>query len=230
MALQPEGGRLDRIQATTRSDAPAKGSERLPRPFRIDLYTPAAFVSQATTTFCIPASLLTMMNMIDGRSVDSFAAQERLYDQARRFSTWRLRGDGAEAEGWARTLNDHGYGPYVVHVSRTRTAAIATAARALRQTGRPVGLMMWRGAHAWVMSGFRATADPRVSSDFRVTHVVVSDPWYPRVSSIWGPSRPPDAVVPADELGDDFLAFDRPLMSYPDKDGRFVLVLPVLRR
>ena len=35
------------------------------------------------------------------------------------------------------------------------------AAKAMRTTGKPVGLLMWRGRHAWVMSGFRATADPR---------------------------------------------------------------------
>jgi hypothetical protein len=30
----------------------------------------------------------------------------------------------------------------------------------LRQTKRPVGLVMWRGRHAWVMSGFESNGDP----------------------------------------------------------------------
>ena len=28
------------------------------------------------------------------------------------------------------------------------------------QTGRPVGLLVWRGAHSWVLHGYEATADP----------------------------------------------------------------------
>ena len=39
----------------------------------------------------------------------------------------------------------------------------------IRLTNRPVGLMTWRGAHSWVMSGFNATADPAVTDKFTVT-------------------------------------------------------------
>ena len=77
------------------------------------------------------------------------------------------------------------------------------------------------------MSGFRATADPALTNAFAVTHVHIQDPWYPRISSIWGRSRPPDALVPVRLLSQDYLAFRRPTVRYPDKDGRFVLVLPV---
>jgi hypothetical protein len=37
--------------------------------------------------------------------------------------------------------------------------AMRLAAMSIRTTGRPVGLSSGR-AHAWVMSGFEATADP----------------------------------------------------------------------
>ena len=198
-----------------------------PKPFAMDLYRDGAFVSQATASYCIPASMLTMMNMIDGGSRRSASTQRRLYALARKLSTWRLVGEGAEAEGWARALDELGFGPYVVHVADTRTAAIMEAARAIRTTGRPVGLMIWRGAHSWVMSGFKATADPATTDAFKVTHVNAEDPWYPRVSSIWGASRRPDSLVPVKRLSEDFLAFRRPTVRYPDKDGRFVLVLPI---
>jgi len=77
------------------------------------------------------------------------------------------------------------------------------------------------------MSGFRATADPAYTDDFTVTHVYVLDPWYPRVSSIWGPSRPPDAIVPVGLLAEDYFAWRRPAVRYPEKNGQFVLVVPV---
>jgi hypothetical protein len=170
-----------------------------------------------------------MMNMIDRGPNRSTPSQRRLYALARSLSTWRLVGGGAEAEGWAGALNRLGYGPYAVRVERTRAGAIKAAARALRLTRRPVGLIVWRGAHSWVMSGFRATADPAATDRFAVTHVHVQDPWYPRNSSIWGPSRRPGALVPVRLLSEDYLPFRRPTVRYPDKDGRFVLVLPVAR-
>lgn len=195
--------------------------------FTIDLYDKGDFVSQARADWCVPASILTMMNMIDGDGDGPTPTQRKLDRLARNLSTPRLRGAGSEPEGWAWSLDRLGAGPYEVRAERTRSAAIAAAARALRLTGRPVGLLMWRGAHAWVMSGFRATADPAYTDDFRVTHIHVVDPWYPRVSSIWGRPQPPGATIPVRRLAKDYLAWRRPAMRYPEKDGRFVLVVPV---
>jgi hypothetical protein len=103
------------------------------------------------------------------------------------------------------------------------------AARLMRLTGKPVGLVPWRGAHAWVMSGFRATADPAPPRDFTVTTVYIQDPWYPGVSTIWGRSRPPDSAVSMAQLAGDYLPYDRPFRTQPDRDGKFMLVVPKLR-
>jgi hypothetical protein len=208
-------------------DAPALDPPPKPGRFAIDLFDEGDFVSQARVDWCVPASILAMMNMIDVEGPRTTRTQGELDRLARRLSTARLRGAGSEPEGWAESLNRLGLGPYEVRAERTRGAAIAAAARALRLTGRPVGLLIWRGAHAWVMSGFRATADPAFTDDFRVTHIHVIDPWYPRVSSIWGPAQPPDAIIPVRRLAQDYLAWRRPAVRYPEKDGRFVLVVPV---
>jgi hypothetical protein len=136
-------------------------------------------------------------------------------------------GPGSEPEGWAGTLNKLGLGPYVVVSVRSRAAAIATAARAIALTRRPVGLLMWHGAHAWVMSGFEATANPATSDNFAVTSVRIVDPWYPRTSAIWGAGRRPDTVIPLGKLAADFLPWRRPAVRYVEKDGQYVLVLPV---
>jgi hypothetical protein len=98
----------------------------------------------------------------------------------------------------------------------------------VRLSERPVGLLVWRGAHAWVLSGFEATADPAMTAEFDVTHVWIQDPWHPRSSSIWGPGQPPNARIAVAKLSEDFLSWRRPTVRYPEKDGRYVLVLPVL--
>ena len=51
------------------------------------------------------------------------------------------------------------------------------ASRAIERTGAPVGLLVWRGRHAWVMSGFEATKD--LSDGGKVTSVTIYDPLYP---------------------------------------------------
>jgi hypothetical protein len=55
-----------------------------------------------------------------------------------------------------------------------------------------------------------------------VTDVYIEDVWYPRVSSIWGPSRKPDALVPVSLLPEDILPWRRPTGRYPGKDGKYV--------
>lgn len=49
---------------------------------------------------------------------------------------------------------------------KSRQNALRKAAHMMRKTGKPVGIVVWRGAHAWVMSGFTATADPALTVDF----------------------------------------------------------------
>jgi hypothetical protein len=123
-------------------------------------------------------------------------------------------------------LDRLGHGPYRVVAIRTFVAAVATAARTIRLTGRPVGLLVWHGAHAWVMSGFTATADPARTRAFGVTSVRISDPWYPRATGAFGRTHRPDSRIGLAELGRNFLRWHRPVARYAELDGRFVLVLP----
>jgi hypothetical protein len=191
----------------------------------MDLYHSGDFVSELTKTQCVPAAMQTIINILSPGADRSAATQTRLLTLARKLSVTHPDA-GAEPEGWAKGLTQLGYGPYTVDVEPTLVAAIHVAARAERLTGRPVGLLVWRGAHSWVMSGFKATADPAFTTNFRVTDVDIEDVWYPRISSIWGASRPPDALVPVGLLHEDYLPWHRPTGPYPGKDGRFVLVLP----
>ena len=132
--------------------------------------------------------------------------------------------------GWATGLNLVGAGPYDLVGTDTIDAALLAAARAIRLTGKPVGLLMWHGRHAWVMSGFRATADP-LNPDAKVTAVFVEDPLYPFGSSSWGPSPAPGAALTPAELGRQFVprrSSNRWSATPWGKElaGKYVLVLP----
>jgi len=197
----------------------------------MNLYRKGDFVHQANKNWCVAGSTLTMMNIIDdGKPRNSVAAQKRIYERGRKLSPVKrkLGPIGVDLIGWAELLNTRGYGPYEITPAETRRGAIRRAARAIRRTGRPVGLVTWRGAHSWVMSGFTATADPAYDKDFQVKAAYIQDTWYPFVSTIWGASRPPNTLVPVGKLAEDYLPYARPRAQWPRRDGNFMLILPVL--
>lgn len=118
---------------------------------------------------------------------------------------------------------------------QTLQGALKTAARAIRLTGRPVGLLVWSGRHAWVLSGLEATADPLTSKTFRVTAAIVEDPLYPHGSSVWGPSPSPGASISPSQLGKQFVprrSSSRWASVNPWSRalaGQYVMVLPYIQ-
>jgi hypothetical protein len=205
---------------------PAPTPTPTPKPvLAMNLYRKGDFVSQATKEQCVSAAMQIMLNIIGPTDDQSKRTQARIAQLAEDLS--KGRPGATEPLGWARGLERLGGGKYVVEVAPTRGRAIERAVRAIRATGRPVGLLVWRGAHSWVLHGFEATADPAGPGEMTVTHLYVSDPWYPRVSSIWGASRGPNARITPKQLEEDYLKWRRPTGRYPGMDGQFVLVLPV---
>ncbi|HEY7827836.1 MAG TPA: lipid II flippase MurJ, partial [Candidatus Limnocylindrales bacterium] len=206
------------------SPAPSASPSATPGPFAMDLYRKGDYVGELKDTWCVPAAMQTSMNIMNTAADTSQRTQARIFALARSIAP---APDGAaEPEAWATGLRELGYGNYQVTQKATVAEAIHVAARQVRLTNRPAGLMVWRGAHSWVMSGFTATADPAVSPNFTVIAVRIEDVWYPRLSSIWGYSRPPDSLVPVAALARDYLPWKRPTGAYPAKDGQFVLVIP----
>lgn len=217
--------------------APAAAAEK---PYRFDLYRHGDFVSQTTVYMCVGASMQMMLNIMDARDDRSARTQLRLQNLARNLSGPTRDGfqrQGASVRGWSGGLNELGAGPYRLVGTDTIQQALRLAAKAIGTTGKPVGLLVWSGRHAWVMSGFHATADPRVTDDFVVTRAIVLDPLYPHGSSRWGPSpRPRQAVTPS-VLGKQFVprrrgtwagaAIGSPTTSTLSAfSGKYVLVLP----
>lgn len=226
------------VAATTSREAnTAPARQELIRPFAMTLHTGADYVAQTNFVQCVGASMQIMLNMIEPGADRTAREQLRLQTVARAWSGRRPDGitrQGASVRGWAAGLNIEGGGPYQLVGERTLDDALRTAARAIRTTGRPVGLLVWRGGHAWVMSGFSATADPAVTNEFDVTRVVVLDPLYPYGSRTWGPSPRPGAALTPAQVGRQFVARRQRSLSSPSASvnrwstlgGKYVLVLP----
>lgn len=198
-----------------------------PQPFAINLYREGDFVPQYTFDWCVAASIQMAHNLIDSTGGGTWAdraQQNDLWEMARARSSDSF--NGANPFGWAQVLTEAGMGPYRVVSIPDYGEALRTAARAITETGRPVGLVMWSGRHAWVMSGFEARGDPRQFSDFSVTGIHVLDPLYPYGSGQWGPSPAPNSLLSPEELATQFVVREPRRWSSGLPAG-YLLVLPV---
>jgi hypothetical protein len=209
--------------ATPLVTAPPALAEAEPEPFDMNLYRKGDFVAQYTFEWCVGASLQMALNMSTSRSYTSRAHQQDMWQMAQARSDSPF--GGANPRGWTAALNDLGIGPYTLVSLPTFEEAVELAAQAIRDTDRPVGLVMWRGRHAWVMSGFEATADPARFDDFTVTGVRVQDPLYPHGSSVWGASPKPNSLLTLKELAQQYVMRDSRRVNLGVPPG-WLLVLP----
>jgi len=187
------------------------------------------FASQVAKDWCAPATV-QMVLTIFGRGDPSEAFQRELVSRIDEWETWEDSHNG----GWGpsamvEALVAYGVQGYEIRAYEARSDALRDAAVAISETGSPAVLLAWRGAHAWVMSGYRADADPRLFPDATVSGAYVLDAWYPRVSSIWGPSDPPGTFQDDAEMVRNFLPWKRPEGRYPERDGRFIVLVPTLQ-
>jgi hypothetical protein len=196
-----------------------------PTAFALNLFAEGDFVPQHTFEWCVGASIQMAYNLVAADVRNSYDDQQALWEMARDRSSNSF--NGANPRGWAATLNDIGLGPYELVSIADYHEALRTAAAAIRDTGRPVGLVMWRGRHAWVMSGFESIGDPAIHPDFAVTGVRVLDPLYPHGSGTWGPSPLPNALLSPDELATQFVVREPRRWSSELPTGYF-LVLPTV--
>ena len=201
-----------------------------PGKFRMDLYRPGDHVRQVTTSMCVPASMQMMINMMESGPADrTRQTQRELYQQARSFSPWLTaeRG-GASARGWAAVLTQMGYGNFQLLTLPTMDEALRSAARQMRLTGKPVGLLVWSGRHAWVMSGFKASADPAWTNEFEVSAVWLEDPWYGRTDRTWGAGLQRHTLMSTADLRSSFVSWrSRHWQGISPTAPRFVIVAPL---
>jgi hypothetical protein len=184
------------------------------------------FITEVDHEWCAVAAT-QMVLALHGAAPLTEAFQVQL---ANRVGEWESRRDSKNG-GWGpaamtKALDAYGVAGYDVRIYETRQDAMTDAARAIETTGSPVILLTWRGAHSWVMTGFTANADPLLFDDAKVTGTYILDPWYPRVSSIWGASDPPGTFQDLPEMRRNYLPWERPEGIYPSRDGKFVAVVP----
>ena len=188
----------------------------------------AVFAHELKDTWCAPAGVQMTLAVL-GLADTSDAFQTELQGRVRE---WESYGDSHNGK-WGPSamvlaLEAYGAAGYEVRGYETRQGALRAAAIALESTGSPVILLAWRGAHTWVMTGYRADADPAFYADATIEGAYVLDPWYPWVSSIWGPSDPPGTFQDTAEMERNYLRWKRPEGLYPERDGLFISVVPTV--
>ena len=188
----------------------------------------AVFASQITTKDCAVAGTQMVLAIL-GLGDTSEAFQTEIHDRIGEWESW----DDSHNGGWgpaaiSQALAAYGAPGYEIRAYEALPDALRDSAIALSTTGKPVVLLPWWGAHTWVMTGYRADADPTLFPDATVSGLYILDPWYPRVSSIWGPSDPPGNFEDLAEMQRNFIPWSRPEGAYPNRDGKFVVLLPTI--
>jgi hypothetical protein len=186
------------------------------------------FISQQTKDWCAPAGVQMTLAAL-GLADNSERFQRELVNRS---DEWESRRDSLNG-GWGpgamvQALEAYGARGYEIRGFAQRGDALVDAARAMSETQSPAILLAWKGAHTWVMTGYKATADPLLFADARVTGAYILDPWYPRVSSIWGKSDGPGVFQNPKEMQRNFLQWKRPEGRYPDRDGLWLTIVPTI--
>jgi PKD repeat protein len=190
---------------------------------KLNLYRSGVFSTQATYTWCVPTSSQIMVNIIKRRSVHSSTEQGSWYRLGRRLNRYAYSYPGVDPQGFAGILNTVGVGPYRVYSGSGYQTTLRYAAKRMRLTGKPVGLFVAGGEHAWVLNGFKASADPALTNDYTVSSVYVMGPLWPKQARGYYDMSPNTRLSNA--------TFARILTRYHDKvrtiwDSRYVIVVP----
>ncbi len=188
----------------------------------------AYFITEIDNEWCAVSGVQIVLAIHDKVALTK-AVQKEI---ASRIGEWESRRDSLNG-GWgpaaiAAALDAYGVPGYQVRAYDTRADALRDAAKAISELHAPVMLLAWKGAHTWVMTGYRANADPTIFDDAKVTGAYILDPWYPRISKIWGPSDPPGTFQDAAEMNRNYLPWKRPEGHYPDRDGLYIAVVPTI--
>jgi len=193
----------------------------------IDLYRRGVYSMQRTWHWCTAAGAQIMRNIVHGKSNPRYAQQRRMFRYMRAHDRYRIPlRHGVDPAGWAAGLRRFVDPRYQLVTSRSFKAALRSAVRNLRRTNLPVGITVAHGNHAWVLTGFSATADPAKTDDFKVTGVRVTGPLWGRQNRSYGYDMRPNTRLTRKQLKSFFTRWHyAPVrMAW---EGRFVSVQPI---
>jgi hypothetical protein len=192
---------------------------------RYSVYTPGSFSRQYTDYTCVGASVQMMLNMIEGRRDHSASAQKSYWRYGRNHGRYQPNNNGVDPIGWVAALEHFGAGSYSISLARRFQPGLQRLAARMRAAARPIGLFVHHGGHAWVMTGFESTADPRTASSYRVTAVQVMGPLYPDGTIGGKPYDPgPRTWLSTRQLRKKFNPLE--WRQAPEWSGRWVAVVP----
>ena len=219
------------VEPTASDDPAAPTPTPVPRvPVDVDILPDpeAVFAHEIDKDWCAPAGV-TMVLAATGHGAPTDARQREIASRVREWESWADSHNGLWGPAaMVLALKEYGATGYEIRAYDTRAEALHGAAVAISTTKSPAVLLAWRGAHTWVMSGYKANADPVVFDDAKVSGAYILDPWYPWTSNIWGKSDPPGAFQNASEMNRNFLPWKRPEGKYPDRDGKFIVLIPTV--
>jgi len=192
----------------------------------VNLYRNGTFTTQKSWLWCTAAGVQIVRNIVDRKTDHSIAGQRRYFDWMRTRNRYDLPlSAGVDAAGWTAGMRHFVDDRYRLVASRTFDSALRSAVTRLRLTNLPVALTVSHGNHGWILTGFRATADPAKTSSFTVTSVRVTGPLY-GLQSKNGYDMPPNTKLTTAQLKHYFTPW-----KYAPRamiwDGRYVSIQPV---
>jgi hypothetical protein len=196
----------------------------------IDLYRTGVFTTQKTWLWCTAADVQIIRNIVSHRTDHSRANQQRYFDYMRAHNRYRIPvSDGIDPAGWTAGLRRFVDSRYRLVMSGSFDSALRSAVTNLRKTNLPVGITVMHGNHAWIITGFTATADPARTSRFTVTSVRVVGPLWGLQNRTYGYDMRPDKKLTPGQLK----GFFTPWHYAPIKmawENRWVSIQPVPTR
>src|SRR6186997_941505 len=224
----PSGPGITPVPVPTASPTPTPTVPRVPITFDVVADHKAVFAHELKVTWCASAGVQMVLATLHlGKTSDAF--QREIQGRVREWESFKDSHNGDWGpSAMALALDAYGAKGYEVHAYQTRQGALRGAAKAIMRTNSPAILLAWRGAHTWVMTGFKADADPTVFANAKIAGTYIQDPWNPDISRIWGPSDPPGTFQNNSEMIRNFLPWKRPEGKYPARDGLYITVLPTI--
>lgn len=190
-----------------------------------DLYRSGVFTTQKSWLWCTAASIQITRNIVFRQTDHTASGQRTYFNWMRAHNKYTLPlSAGVDAQGWAAGFQHYVSSTYKLYASTSFNAALRALAINMRKTNLPAGITVDNGNHAWLVTGFTATADPAVSSSFTVTSVRVVGPLWGLQSRNGYDMRPDTKLTPTQ-----LRRYFTPWRYAPQRmvwDGKYVSVQP----
>jgi hypothetical protein len=166
-----------------------------------DLYRRGTFTTQKSWLWCTAAGVQIVRNVVERDDDHSTASQRRYFEWMRRHNRYDLPlSAGVDAAGWTAGMRQFVDDRYRLVVSTSFDGALRLAVKRMRLTNLPVALTVDQANHAWILTGFSATADPATTDEFSVTSVRVVGPLYGLQSRTYGYDMKPGTSLTTKQL------------------------------